>query len=251
MNLNEIINKEGEFEKYRNLYLKEVDKFNKLFKKIFDYDTLFSHKIEGTQLRKCFYNAVGANLLCPYCNFYEVLSDAENIDHNLPKSVFPLFAVSKFNLVPSCQNCNISQKREKYRVINPLDTSYKSDEKYHFYARLKEIKSYEGVYNFSSYSIDIRTKNIIVEDSINFLNLKRLYNDLEKKRTSEFLHFLLNLMQDETELNKYKTEKGPTGKPLLNALLHVSKEDYDKKLYYKERISKFNCDLIKQFKIEL
>ena len=49
---------------------------------------------------------------CPYCNrnyIYSLSKSAEikpEIDHFYPKSLYPYFGVSFYNLIPSCQTCN-------------------------------------------------------------------------------------------------------------------------------------------------
>ncbi|WP_271271138.1 HNH endonuclease domain-containing protein [Aliamphritea hakodatensis] len=80
-------------------------------KNIFDYSKFISN-----------YTGWGAyglvksivNTVCPYCNrgFTHSIEDNElgkgrpELDHFLPKSVFPFFAVSLYNLIPVCHTCN-------------------------------------------------------------------------------------------------------------------------------------------------
>lgn len=60
------------------------------------------------------------NTLCPYCNrnyTHTVFEGNEfkgrpELDHFLPKSIFPFFAVSLFNLIPVCHSCNHSKSDE-------------------------------------------------------------------------------------------------------------------------------------------
>lgn len=68
---------------------------------------------------------------CPYCNrnYISVLerTDSGNItrpqvDHFYPKSIFPILAVSYYNLVPSCGPCNLmkgSKNAHKDRLKSP------------------------------------------------------------------------------------------------------------------------------------
>lgn len=54
------------------------------------------------------------NSVCPYCNrsFTHAVFDNDigfgrpEIDHFLPKSIFPFYALSLFNLIPVCHTCN-------------------------------------------------------------------------------------------------------------------------------------------------
>ena len=44
---------------------------------------------------------------CPLCD----VGTVSTLDHYLPKKQFPAFAVTPANLVPSCRDCNLGQKR--------------------------------------------------------------------------------------------------------------------------------------------
>ncbi len=45
--------------------------------------------------------------LCPYCQ----IDMHKDLDHFLPRSVFPEFSVSSQNLVPACSSCNTTHKK--------------------------------------------------------------------------------------------------------------------------------------------
>lgn len=53
--------------------------------------------------------------VCPYCGFGEI----SEIDHFLPKSIYPEFSVFYFNLVPSCHICNSKKGNKKNICIHP------------------------------------------------------------------------------------------------------------------------------------
>lgn len=66
------------------------------------YDKKFVPKGEGG--RK-YYDAIkllSPNNRCPYCAQREV----STLDHYLPKAKYPTYAVTPYNLVPSCRDCN-------------------------------------------------------------------------------------------------------------------------------------------------
>lgn len=58
-----------------------------------------------------FINNIGMDT-CPYCNRNYIYSLSKNrsikpqIDHFYPKSKYPFFGVSYYNLIPSCETCN-------------------------------------------------------------------------------------------------------------------------------------------------
>ena len=94
-------------------------------KTVFNYDLFREKSLEWSaySLTKCV-----APRICPYCNrnFTPVVVIDNNdearpeLDHFIPKSLFPMFAVSFYNLIPACHNCN--HAKGNYNVIN-IDAS--------------------------------------------------------------------------------------------------------------------------------
>lgn len=77
-----------------------------------DMNWLYTNKYsaEGS-LGRQFYKLIRENVKnqrCPYC----LHSDIDELDHYLPKSVYPSLAVTTENLVPACHTCN-NKKLEK------------------------------------------------------------------------------------------------------------------------------------------
>lgn len=77
--------------------------------------------------------------ICPYCNrqYINTIEKGENqkgvrpqFDHFLPKSEYPYFALSFYNLIPSCSICN-STKKENLIKINPYEKGFGTDCKFH------------------------------------------------------------------------------------------------------------------------
>lgn len=66
---------------------------------------------------------------CPFCGG---IGTPRNLDHYLPKTWFPQFAIMPRNLVPSCLDCNLGEKSESFaksddeQVIQP----YVDDERF-------------------------------------------------------------------------------------------------------------------------
>ena len=70
--------------------------------------------------------------VCPYCNRNyivnfevqgnQIISTAE-LDHFFPKSEYPCFAISIYNLVPCCHTCNHIKSNKNINICSPLDTS--------------------------------------------------------------------------------------------------------------------------------
>lgn len=78
------------------------------------YDNKFARKGERG---RPYYDAI--KLLapfgrCPFCGQRGV----QTLDHYLPKAKFPVFAVTPFNLVPSCSDCNHDKLSETFNSYN-------------------------------------------------------------------------------------------------------------------------------------
>lgn len=86
---------------------------------------------------------------CPYCNrnYIYVLSKKgrvkPEIDHFFPKSKYPYFGISFFNLIPSCQTCNgKSAKGELDPFLENMISPY-------------QIKEYDFEFTYKIISVDI------------------------------------------------------------------------------------------------
>ncbi len=68
---------------------------------------------------------------CPYCNRNDILlirdkasgdtRQSGDMDHWIPKSKYPIFSVSFFNLIPACNNCNDLKSAGTILPANPYD----------------------------------------------------------------------------------------------------------------------------------
>lgn len=94
-----------------------------------------------TYIESCLYIGMNENakkvlisnlkvIVCPYCNRNYVFSD-ENIntcelDHFIPKSIYPIFASSFYNLIPSCPYCNKKKGSNEF-IIYPHKQTTSTD----------------------------------------------------------------------------------------------------------------------------
>lgn len=117
---------------------------------------------------------------CPYCNrnyiYYlsEQGSIKPQIDHFLPSSKYPIFAVSYYNLIPSCQTCNgFGAKEEndplKHDLINPYLLNNKE---FRFGFDIKNINVLNPLGN--KYGIDITFVHRL-EGHVAIFKLDQLY----------------------------------------------------------------------------
>ena len=97
---------------------KDFDTIKKL-KKMYEYDFV-QNKWEGH------YDKIKKLIkVCPYCGYGEICE----IDHFLPKSIYPEFSVFYFNLVPSCHICNSKKSNKKNICIHPYFEDIKDIDK--------------------------------------------------------------------------------------------------------------------------
>lgn len=120
--------------------------------------------------------------VCPYCNRNYILNfkktnsleTTAQLDHFFDKKTYPYFAVSIYNLVPSCQTCNQRKSTKPNDIYHPFVSSFNDDVK--FQLKIDDSKFY---YNKSSLHIEskvIRNKDKI-ESHINIFNIENLYNE--------------------------------------------------------------------------
>src|SRR5574343_160017 len=95
---------------------------------------------------------------CPYCNRNYILSSNNKknvkpeIDHFYPKSIYPLFAVSFYNLIPCCQSCIdvlLKTKYPKNNEIFNLEEYYKMHQDHVLELIIKKRTKYSDTYKNS------------------------------------------------------------------------------------------------------
>ena len=89
----------------------EFVELNKVLNDFLDYNTFRNkYRVKLWDLYKC--------EVCPYCNLIPICNHENfttaDIEHFYCRSVFSLFSVSKFNLIPGCKDCNRQFKGTKY-----------------------------------------------------------------------------------------------------------------------------------------
>lgn len=76
-----------------------------------------------------FIDSLGWSLrVCFYCNYAGTLNLSQNkkistyydLDHILPKSIYPFFATSFYNFIPSCATCNRKKSNSVIKGLNPF-----------------------------------------------------------------------------------------------------------------------------------
>lgn len=192
-----------------------------LSKKIFNYSGFRKTAFCRSQVEK-----LGViHTTCPYCNYHFIdvtdisnENDKENIkrayldlDHFMPKSQNPFFALSFYNLIPSCHTCNSGEKKSKpfspNTHVNPFDKSF--DDYYIFKLNenyladnsidepvLLEFKAGKSDSNASDLRLHQRFKNGVYSEALTIVNNYLEYShclDLEESESKEmFVKMILD-----------------------------------------------------------
>ena len=107
--------------------------------------------------------------VCPYCN-RNFINNTEKyamaqFDHFFPKSKYPMLALSLYNLIPCCPQCN-HNKLEKELSYSPYNIDFTTDKLLQFKAKFVSVNDFE---------IEIIAKNEIIKENIDKLLLKEAY----------------------------------------------------------------------------
>lgn len=98
------------------------DDFSRAILDALGYNKIFIRKNRIKKWGAYMYASSMDLVTCPYCNINDARtcinpktkqSSRPELDHFLPKSQFPYFSMSIYNLVPSCHTCNSSYKGDK------------------------------------------------------------------------------------------------------------------------------------------
>ena len=94
------------------------------------YDQKFASKGQGGRKYYDSIKLLAPNDRCPYCAQREV----STLDHYLPKSKYPIYAVTPYNLIPVCSECNKNKKARDFlsrdeEIIHPYYDDF-TDEKW-------------------------------------------------------------------------------------------------------------------------
>jgi hypothetical protein len=137
------LNNQFNFDEELQVGNKQVKVMHPLLESIFNYEHL-SIGIKDSQGNE--YSAftlvdkIGINT-CLYCNrqYITVIMKGEKrppLDHFYPRSKYPIFGVSFYNLIPSCWQCNTSFKRDKdpeeENLLHPYKEGFSNDARFKY-----------------------------------------------------------------------------------------------------------------------
>ena len=180
----------------------------------------------------------GTEKECPGCNqeingTTKVVNTAQ-LDHFFPKDSYPLFAVSFYNLIPSCYSCN-HVKSNKGLEYSPYDTSFPFDDiKFTYVPNSVDDIEIKIDSRDSDFKKGIRILGIeeLYQSHVDVVNeliwKKEVYTDSYREGLSKILN-QTNLELRKAELNRFitghYTDKENYGKrPLSKMVTDISKE---------------------------
>ncbi|MGG2085465.1 hypothetical protein ABFY59_00280 [Priestia aryabhattai] len=192
----------------------------KLIESIYDYNNFRDGKLVSGWGAYNLCEELEINV-CPYCNriytFTVVNLKREitrpELDHYFPRSKFPIFAISFYNLIPSCKVCNSSIKKDEYLKI---------DEYLHPY-----INSLSPLYHFDFISLDVEATKGENKNNKIFINK----NGFVDTKSDNFLNkFLIEDIYDRHKnivptFAKKHTRYPDSALNELSKLLDVPKEE--------------------------
>lgn len=131
---------------------------------------------------------------CPYCNrnytFVATKSKKKilrpDIDHFYDKDTYPILALSFYNLIPSCSECNRTIKRVKqFSIMEHIHPYMDSVNKYaKFKLRVEKSNFY---HDESGFKIEFKSENTKAQKNIDDLKLQDIYNEGYKDTVLELI----------------------------------------------------------------
>jgi hypothetical protein len=225
----------------KNLY---IDIEYKEVTQIFDYNGFISgNKNVSYKIAKL----IGVNT-CVYCNRQYIFTVNDitrpEFDHYLPKSKYPFFALSLYNLIPSCHICNSSCKRnrELKKEMNPYLTEKEDYFKFTYHIGKNGLPSsvqITDIDNKEEKEVEELLKCFKIQEIYNYhtdLELKDLYT-FATKYSNTYLQEVLNKIGLDLKLSQEEAYRILFGSELLE------EKDNDRPL------SKFKRDILKELKV--
>lgn len=121
--------------------------------------------------------------VCPYCNRdYINCRDGDvagaQLDHFFSRSKYPIFAVSLYNLVPACANCNRIKNDSTEEFASPFDEDIDWDNDIYFKFHSK---------GFDDFAIEIKAETETIQNNIAKMRIEKAYqiHSLELRELQE------------------------------------------------------------------
>lgn len=211
------------------------------------YDKIIKEKI-GNEKLNVFLVRNSRTYTCPYCNRNYITVRGEKaagaqLDHFINRKDYPIFALSLYNLVPSCNVCNLIKGKNNLG-ISPFNPSLDDD-------YIKFEKS--GSLLANNLAVIIKASNVDMEKNVDILRLQEAY-DIHKDDLKELME--LQEMYPESQVYEIceliNIERKAVGKPELTAT-DISDMVFGKQIPYEEYgkkpLAKFRHDILKELHV--
>ncbi|TFD99103.1 hypothetical protein E2605_03210 [Dysgonomonas capnocytophagoides] len=177
-----------------------IDHFNEIMRWLF-IDNMYETTLNKAHLNKLQFIEDLKLKICPYCGRQHInvaqspgyRESKPNIDHFLPKSLYPFLAISFRNLIPCCSVCNEMANKGSYDPIEPtlgLHNPYIFDD---------NSVGFVGIFNESNeqdedgYSVDIMcTPTTLDKGYKEVLKLLPFYQQEQLKIQDLYINFTTN-----------------------------------------------------------
>lgn len=241
MDVNRRVDKCKKFEKFLKTKKYNIKTVERIF---FDYDSLI--KKVSKNIKHGYWLAKELNIrVCPYCNrqyTFTVSRDKKStrhqLDHFLCKKRYPCFALSFYNLIPSCATCNLL-KSTKTISINPYREDF-GDCKFEISDSVNFILG-----ETTDFKIILKDREGKFPDNASVFLLHELYNE-HKDHAKEIVFKAFSYNEGYyTSLIESFSELG-LSEPEMELIIfgnYISKEDYGKR-----PLAKLTADILKQIK---
>lgn len=185
---------------------------------------------------------------CPYCNRNYILYSNNKkivkpeIDHFFPKGIYPLLAVSFYNLIPCCQSCNgYFGKHEKDSFLISLKSPYElNSDDFVFSYKINNISIINPLIGKSSVDVLLKTKCLKNSEIFNLEKYYQMHQDhvleliikSKTKYSDAYKNSLLKLSKyqlskseiDRMIIGNYSLEKEQHKRPLSKMYQDIGKE---------------------------
>lgn len=225
------------------------DKTTNIYKCIYNIFVTSGYEKHSNLNKYDFVKKIGLNS-CPYCNRNYIYTIARNrkikgeIDHFYPKELYPIIALSFYNLIPSCPTCNGfgAKSNQDTLYLNAKNPYLLESNDFKFNFNINSMSILNPLSNIDENSIDIFfDKEINSHQKLFFL--KDLYQEhrdvvieLYLKMTHEYVKEYIDYLKDydglelsEDEIYRlitcgYKDDKDLHKRPLSKLIKDISEE---------------------------
>jgi hypothetical protein len=260
-------------------YIRQIENFKKRYK--INFSEHINGKIELTEEGKAIVSIfdytglalpqntwIGNQLkikACPYCNaqYTVALEDSAKfqLDHFFPQSEYPYLALSFFNLIPCCANCNLKKKaKDTYKnfpLIHPYEKSFHEIVKFETNEKIIEDFIKTGKFNSVDFKIKLSTKKSGFDEIIG--NHKEIFEIEEKanvhKDVVSELYMKAYIYNDSMKTELVNSFKVSIGKDKEDTLSLFTDDEIDRivfgnytneKDFHKRPLSKLTRDIAEE-----